>query len=311
VKIVFVGNFEPAHSTENDIRWTLEDMGHEVVCCQESRDTTDRILEESKRADMMLYVHTHGWVTPGSIPMREVIKQLHRIGRPTVAFHLDYWYGLDRAKDVGNDAFWFCDYVFTADGDPRTQDWFKSMGINHFWSAPAVVKRDCYITPPVEDFKQDVLFVGSSIYHKEWPYRAQLVEWLHKTYGDRFTHYGNGGVRSVRGHELNQIYASSKVVVGDSLCLGFNHENYWSDRVYETRGRGGVLIHPEIKGLDTMLVKYKYGDFDELKRLIDYYLQNGEQRESLRKQMLDYVKNHHTYHNRFEQIFKIVGLKNA
>jgi hypothetical protein len=29
--IAYVGNFKPEHSTENDLRRTLEDMGHEVT----------------------------------------------------------------------------------------------------------------------------------------------------------------------------------------------------------------------------------------------------------------------------------------
>lgn len=309
MNIVFVGNFEPANSTENDLRWTFEDMGHTVIPCQENKSMTDDILAKAEAADMFFYIHTHGWVTPGSIPMREVIKRLHRQGKPTVAFHLDYWYGLDRAVDVGQEAFWFCDYVFTADGDPRTQEWFKGMGINHYWSPPAVVKRDCYFAPDTPELRHEIIFVGSSIYHKEWPYRLELINWLKTNYGGRFAHYGNGGIKSIRGDELNRLYASSKVVVGDSLCLNFDHVNYWSDRVYETRGRGGFLIHPEIEGLDDHMVKYPFKDFGRLRHIIDYYLQHPAEREERRLEQQAYVKQNHTYHNRLQRILDIVGGK--
>lgn len=306
--IVFVGNFEPQFSTENDLRWTLEDMGHQVIACQENKALTNDILAKALAADMFLYVHTHEWETPGSVPMREVIKQLHRQGKPTVAFHLDYWYGLKRQADVGKDAFWSCDYVFTADGDPKSQQWFESLGIKHYWSPPAVVKRDCYMAEEVPALRQDVIFVGSSIYHEEWPYRMQIISWLKANYGERFSHYGNGGIRNIRGHELNQLYASAKVVVGDSLCLGFDHKNYWSDRVYETRGRGGFLIHPDIEGLDDHLVTYPYRNFAHLKTLIDYYLTHDNEREKARLDQFNFVLQCQTYHDRFAKIFKTIGL---
>lgn len=317
--IAFVGNFQPEHSTENDLLWTLQDMGHEVIKFQESTAYTDDILAKAQSMDMFLYVHTHGWVTPGSIPMAEVIRRLNSVKVPTVAFHLDYWYGLERAKDVGADAFWSCKYVFTADGDPKSQEWFKSLGINHYWSKPAVVKRDCYLADPQlirrsidtkPERPYDVIFVGSRNYHKEWPYREELLAWLHRTYGERFTHFGGDGVRPVRGAELNQVYADSKVVVGDSLCLGFDHQNYWSDRVYETRGRGGFLIHPMIKGLeDEVLVTYKFADFKELQSKIDHYIRNNGDREHLRLGMYEDVRLNHTYHNRMQAIFETVGLQ--
>lgn len=306
MNIVFVGNFRPAASTENDLRWTLDDMGHTVVCYQEDTNTTDEIFEHALKAYMFLYVHTHGWVTPGSLPMAHVIRELKNKNIPTVAFHLDYWYGLARQTDVGRDDFWRCEFIFTADGDPRTQQWFEDKGYKHFWSPPAVVKRDCYLALPVKELKHDIVFVGSRAYHQEWPYREQLIHWLHDNYRDRFAHYGNDGIKTVRGHELNQLYASSKLAVGDSLCLGFDHVNYWSDRVYETRGRGGLLIHPEIKGLDKMLIKYPFEDWAELKRLIDKYLEDDELRERTRLAHHDYVKTHHTYHNRMKDILKIV-----
>ena len=54
----------------------------------------------------------------------------------------------------------------------------------------------------------------------------------------------------IRGKELNDLYATAKVVVGDTLCKGFNYPYYFSDRLFETTGRGGFLIHPYIKGLE-------------------------------------------------------------
>ena len=45
---------------------------------------------------------------------------------------------------------------------------------------------------------------------------------------------GGDGLGVVRGEKLNQLYADSKIVIGDSLSLNFDYPGYWSDRIYET-----------------------------------------------------------------------------
>ena len=161
---------------------------------------------------------------------------------------------------------------------------------------------------------RDVIFVGSKKYHPEWQYRPQLISWLEDTYKNKFEHYGNGGIKSVRGDQLNKLYSSTKIVVGDTLCIGFNYPDYWSDRIYETMGRGGFIIHPYIKGLEKEfedkkhLVFYEYGNFDQLKELIDYYLVHDEEREAIRKAGHELVKNNYTYKNRWEQILKELNI---
>jgi hypothetical protein len=159
----------------------------------------------------------------------------------------------------------------------------------------------------------DVIFVGSRGYHPEWQWRPQLIDWLHATYGNRFRHFGGDGERIVRGHELNQLYANTKVVVGDSLVLNFDYPDYWSDRVYETIGRGGFLLMPEIKGLDTEFTKeelatFKFGDFDDLKSKIDFYLENDMYRNVMRQRGFNQVKHNYTYTHRWQTIFKELGL---
>ncbi len=65
-KLAILGNFDAEFSTENDLLWTLRDMGHVVVPFQENRDTTDSIYRACDDIDLLIYVHTHGWETPGT-----------------------------------------------------------------------------------------------------------------------------------------------------------------------------------------------------------------------------------------------------
>lgn len=310
MKIVFVGNFRVPFTTENDLAWSYEKLGHKVIRMQEDYVTTQEVLQQAMNADMLHYVHTHGWETRGFMTMDEVLRKLERRGIPTVSTHLDTWYGLRRASDVANHPFWKTQFVFTADGGAH--EWIKSLGIPHHYLKAGVIERDCFIGDYKQEYAYDVIFVGSKQYHPEWPYRPQLINWLEKTYGSRFAHFGGDGRGVVRGKQLNDLYASAKVVIGDTLCLNFDRQEYWSDRIYETTGRGGFIIHPFIEGLQNdfeigkEIIVYKYGDFDELKAKIDYYLQYDVEREAIQKAGHERTKRDHTYTNRMQQVIETV-----
>lgn len=310
MKIVFVGNFRVPFTTENDLAWSYEKLGHKVIKMQEDHVSAEQVYAQARMADMLHYVHTHGWETRGEYGMAEVLRKLDRRGIPTVSTHLDTWYGLRRSGDVANHPFWQTKHVFTADGGAH--EWIRSQGINHHYLKAGVVERDCYIGDKNPKYEHDVIFVGSKQYHPEWPYRPQLINWLERTYGSRFAHYGGDGRGVVRGKQLNDLYASAKVVIGDTLCLNFDRQEYWSDRIYETTGRGGFIIHPFIEGLqndfdiDKEIIVYRYGDFDELRAKIDYYLSDNDQREAIRMAGHERTKRDHTYTNRVQQVIETV-----
>lgn len=312
MKIVYLGNFRPSFSTENHLASTLEALGHSVIKVQEDEYTNNgrgiyRIVK-LESPDMFLFTRTWG----KSLDFESLNAIKERV--TTVSYHLDIYYGLKRDGGIDTDPFWKTDFVFTPDGDSRSQEWFKSKGINHFYLRPGVFEAETYIAEPIEA-KNDVIFVGSYFYHEEWPYRQQLIDWLRTTYGDRFLKYGNPEI-TIRGDALNKLYSNTKVVIGDSLCQNFDHEYYWSDRIYETIGRGGFLIHPYIKGIEDSfeigkeLITYKYGDFKELKKLIDYYIEHDEEREKIRKSGYERVKKDHTYTNRLKEMFEVINEKN-
>lgn len=322
MKIAYVGNFSQRHCTEVHIALTLEDLGHEVVRLQEDRsNTANGLINRIKMAgpiDLFLWTRTFDLMTPEMPEFLEIIKAL---SIPTASYHLDLYVGLKREDGLDTDAFWQTDYVFTPDGDPTSAEVFKRKDINHYYMKPGVYKGECYISGQ-NTIINDVLFVGGGeatdagpqYGHTEWPYRGELIKWLRDNYGDRFTKYG-WPQDSVRNEELNVIYSNSKVTVGDSLCLNFNHPYYWSDRVYETIGRGGFIIHPYIKGMKeefkdgVHLRYYEYGNFKQLKYFIDYYLKHTEEREKIRQAGHKFVKEHATYHNRLTQMLDIVGAK--
>ena len=320
MRISFLGNHEPSFSTESDWAWTYERLGHEVLRFQETGanpSTTDEIWEQSQNADLFHYVHTHSAVTPGSFDVLELLKRFKEKSIPTIGVHLDYWRGLEREKDVGTHPWWHTDYTFTADGG--SNNWYREQGINHYYLKAGVVERDCYLGEYREEYACDVAFVGSYHYHPEHWYRPFLIDWAKSAYKDNFRRFA-GDVpphNTIRGNDLNDLYASVKINIGDSLNIGFKHPDYFSDRVFETTGRGGFLIHPYVKGIEDCfeigkeLVVYEYENFAELRRLIDYYLEHDDERNEIRLAGQQRTLKNHTYTNRVKEMFEILKQESA
>jgi SAM-dependent methyltransferase len=332
MKIAYVGNFTQKHCTECHLALTLEMLGHEVIRIQEDnpQESLDNIIIAG---GFDLFLFTRTW---GNLVEPEHLEMLKERGIPTVSYHLDLYVGLTRkylhhGKNIEEvfktDPFWRTDYVFTPDGDEEHAKVFKANGVNHYYMKPGVFESECYLDPRQTNIKphHEVLFVGGGdrigsphIYgHPEWNYRNELITWLYDTYGGRFTKFGHPQ-ETIRNERLNQLYADTKVVVGDSVCLNnFTQTHYWSDRVYETIGRGGFLIHPYINGLneeftgDENIVFYEYGDFDQLKEKIDYYLEHDAEREKIRSAGQKFVKENCTYTHRLKQMLEIVKPKST
>jgi Glycosyl transferases group 1 len=301
MRIFYVGNFREAFCTEVHIANTLTRLGHEVTCCQEDPDSP----VHPEGHDLFLFTRT--WSNLVTLPMLQWLRDL---GIPSASYHLDLYVGLQREDGLASDPFWRTDYVFQPDGDPHSMQVFADYGINAFWMKPGVDKAECYIADT--EIVRQVAFVGSRGYHPEWPYRGQLIDFLAHHYGTAFEHWGSDGMGTIRNAPLNELYASTKVVVGDSLCLS-GHTNYWSDRPYETLGRGGFLIMPRIPGLEDEfihrqdLVYYDYGDWQGLGETIEYYLHHDDERELIRQTGHDRVRTTMTYDERLTQMLEIIG----
>lgn len=311
--IGFIGNFTVPYTTEHDRKWSLEKLGHTVTPFQENRTTARQLLNERGRLDLLLYSHTHdpSW---GIKDLSSVFEAYAQAGIPTASCHLDRWANLERESDVGVEATWHVKHLFMADGSPEMRHLWRMTGRQfkgqkYHWLKPGVVERDCYLAKPNRSrFPHDIIFVGSKGYHPEHPHRPQLIEWLAEVYGSRFGHYGNDGLGTIRGKDLNTLYASAKIVVGDS-CFAGRTKDYWSDRIPETTGRGGFLLHPTVEGLDHEGVPtWEAGDYLALRELVDYFLDQKEAREEVRLRAHHWTKNNATYTHRSDEMLEAMGL---
>lgn len=309
MKVAFLGNFLVDYTSESHHARSLGSLGHQVTCLQETSTSPGEIRTAAQDADLFVWVHTHGWHTP---QIEEALALAVNRNIPVITYHLDLWKGLARERDMETDPYWrvLTDF-FTCDklmADHLTEN----TTVRGHYLPPGVFGPECYLSTPTDPF--DVVFVGSYGYHPEWPYRAKLIDWLRETYGDRFRHYGGGGLPTVRGDALNQVYANARVAIGDTLCLNYDYPYYWSDRLFETSGRGGFQIFPRITGITDCLVEdkevvlYNYGDFAELKQKIDYYLNHEAEREAIRLAGHERTKAEHTYAHRWQTILETLNL---
>ena len=222
--IAVCGNHRAVYCTESELVWTLKQMGHNVLAFQENAAMTDAMLTLclAKNVQLFLYVHTHGWTTPGQMSLEQLFDSLRKRGIKTASFHLDRHWGLmagdQREAKIGRHAFWKTDKVFTADGGHQRE--FTARGVCHEWLPPAVAERHCWKGMLRPELAYDVIFVGSRRYHPEYKFRTTLIDWLSAVYKERFHRFNGDAGGVVREAKLNDLYASAKVVVGDSCFAG-------------------------------------------------------------------------------------------
>lgn len=301
-RILYIGNFVPPFSTENDIKKSFEALGWQVRTLQENtmdETSAKEVIATAHNYDFILYTRT--WARTDKL-WRQVLAGV-RGKVPTVSVHLDLYLGLERGNALKEDSFFLSDFVFSADGGHAKE--FRELGINHFFFPPAILKDSVFLGEPKEEFAYDVAFVGSFAYHREWNYRPYLINWLKNTYGARFRLFGSDG-ECVRGARLNSLYNTAKVIVGDSTAS----PNYWSDRIPETVGRAGFLIHPRVEGLEKQFEYYKHlipyyvGEMEELKEIIDFYVSHDAERNAIRLAGQQHTLAHHTYEVRATQLIE-------
>jgi hypothetical protein len=319
LRVAYVGNFQPEHSTENHVLQALGNLGHHVLPLQEnSAATWDQLRTDQlpEPVDVLLWTRT-GWDWPAMTGwsweqatqyQADALDAMAKAGVPTIGFHLDRWWGLDRELQVYDEPFFGCDLVATADGGHAEQ--WEAANVNHVWMPPGVLLAECQRAPrPRPDYaRTPIVWVGSwQRYHAEWlPYRRELIQRLQRRYRRQLGLFPRRG-QGLRGAELTDLYAAAKVVVGDS-CLAGDATHYWSDRIPETLGRGGLLIHPEVHGLadhftpGEHLLTYKLGDWDQLYEHIDWALAHPDEAAAIRTAGQAHVMQHHTYERRMDQL---------
>lgn len=318
--LAYLGNFEPPYSTENEYLHAFRTAGHTVHPVQEGDSKAlVNLLEDIRRGqefDFVLWTRTKSLADKiGDAGQWELAHTCRRASIPLVGVHLDVWIGLQREHQIVSDPYFkACDLLCTADGGH--QDQWKAYGVNHRWLLPAIGERWIGQGDPQDKYRTPIAFVGSwqGSYHREAMHRHELVNWLQRTYGDLVGFWPKSGQSAIRGRELNDLYASVDVVVGDS-CRVDDAGYYCSDRVPETLGRGGLLLHPWTVGINAEQgdpfyvgeMGWKAGDWKGLKAKIETVLAlDPAVRDFGRLMCVEYISGQHTYTHRTAELITLM-----
>lgn len=314
MRVAYLGNFTPPFSTENHIAGSFELLGHTITRIQEGDTPAADVPNLARNHDLFLHTQTYDLaVRTGTEPERAAMYSAIRTHRiPTVGIHLDRWFDLSRESQLTTDPYFRgLDYLFTADGG--NQDRFTQLSINHHYLPPAVFAPECILGTANPNYRSQVAFVGNwrGAYHPESRHRHELINFLRRTYRTQVRFWPRGG--SIRGQQLSDLYASVPVIVGDSALVGTGLNTlYWSDRIPETLGRGGFLIHPYVPGIEAHykdgehLILYEPFNWADLRDKISYYLRHQSERDEIRLAGFEHVKSTHTYTHRIAEVLSTI-----
>lgn len=288
VKIAFVDKFTLMHNGEYIAQ------GFEKIGCDVLRIETASTPQEIREAlldfspDVLLFCK---WIIPAEI--KRDVDKLCKAGMVTVCWIFDLYFGYHREYQINTMPFFRANYVFTTDGGHQKE--FKAHGVNHHVLRQGIRSEDCFLHP---GNPQGVVFVGSyNVYNKE---RIKEINYI-KSFIREFHWYGLDDTNEIRGVALNKLYGNTKIVIGDSVYSPY----YWSNRVVETLGRGGFLIHADVEGIHDehpYLVTYRRGDQAHLRNMIIHYLNNEKERMEIVQKNYEYTKAHHLIEHRCQDL---------
>lgn len=304
IRLVLLGNPRLKRSWKNCLAHAARQLGWQTTVLQDNAVSIADVVRACDGADLLIWARSHGHQPSGDIA--RMWRKVAAGGTATASVHLDLYWGLPhREPEIGRHPWWHAQHVFTADGGRR--DWSRR-GVNHHWLPPPAADRWTGPGTPRPHLACDVVFVGTCGRAHRGSGRDRLLSWAQNRYGNRFRWLGYNRESAVWGRDLADLYASAHIVLGDSVPAA----RYWSDRVPNALGMGGVLVHPAVDGLadvhgDTV-VTYRRGDFAILGDIIDGLLADPDRRRRLREGGVRQVAERHLWRHRLVDIAHTCGV---
>lgn len=226
-------------------------------------------------------------------------------------------------EDVREDTGWYEDVaphisltIFTNKEDVEK---LKQKGIDNVVYMPTSYNDVWYQKYPVKPEKKygDIVFLGQNYVGTNLNFplaeeRQRMIQFLKAEYGDLFQAYGMGQENQMLNPmEAVNAYNNCKIAIGHN---NFLRVGYSSDRLYNAMGCGAFFISSYFPDIETLFDKEKnlewYQNLDELKNLIDYYLDDDTEREAIAKQGYRVVSENHTWKNRIFCLIVMLYTKN-
>lgn len=306
MRVILLGSPRPLRDNrwKDDIAESGESMGWDFVHVEALGSQPDDVVNLCKSADLFIWARMHNHDPIGDA--HGMLRRIEDLGVPTVGIHMDLYWGIaNREPRVGatDQPWWSCQYVFTADGGNHER--FKERGVNHYWMPPAMGVRFFGRHEPARGSRRlSASFIGSNVRQIHTNHRSELINWAKRRYGNGFRHFGLA--KKLYGSDINQMCSTTRVVLGDSAPSPF----YWSDRIPNIMGRGGVLAYPRTEGLEQLgfnddnMLMYDRFKFDELGERIDSM--SDAELKSVSDAALGLIEGSHMWTHRLMQIKEMV-----
>lgn len=219
------------------------------------------------------------------------------------------------------------DFVFT--GGSEAYDILKEMGIKNLYRLPFACDPEIHRPQELTEEEKmlygcDIAFVGT-VDPDIYPFRIKILEAISDfnlgIWGpgsDKIPH--NSPLKQhIRGEKTTpevwtKIYSASKI----ALCIHYKDPegkilcHQASPRVYEALACGAFLMVDAQRDVLTLFKDREelvvFREIDELRRLLQYYLERPEERKKIAENGRKTVLNGHTYRHRVEEILRITEL---
>lgn len=265
------------------------------------------ILQHSNSVDVIfLQLQCGGVVSPSVL---EIVKKKVKIFNFTgdVRQPLPKWY-IDLAPH--------CTTLFTNNTDV---EFLKGLGHKAVYfqigynSEFYTYMGDRYLDAP------DIVFMGNH-YPGAFPlsqFRYDMVTFLQKEYGERFRVYGKGYPGAIdlnyKQWEEANVYRSASIGIN---CSHFNLKQYSSDRMLRIMACGCFCLSHRFEDIEKEFSEgihlRSWQTLEELKILIDYYLDNHNERNKIAAAGMDLVRTQYTWDYRIRnQFLQLINEKNA
>lgn len=155
----------------------------------------------------------------------------------------------------------------------------------------------------------DVCFIGSCD-----NLRRTWLDELQKHHNCRFERDGISRRKEIRGWEMAEIYAQSKIAININRQRYINSGPYVvSNRIYNAMGSGAFFLNHKVEQLDLMFTEgvdcVSHNDnLLDIRKKIDYYIANPVERETIAKTGQQRVLRYHTLKQRVKEYWHVMSL---
>lgn len=301
LRIMYVGGFRQAWSTEQYVATALRDAGHHVSAFHEyDIRSADEMLRELRSGRFDCFLFFKGRIASNPQNLDEVLapncdaitEVLRQSPVPGFMWCFDRVYGFDAApwrEDWIQKVGPLCRVVFTTDG-PLTQTTWANWHLLRLAIASKTVE-DVSID---ESGKYDVAFIGSDY----GPRRTELQP-VRSAFQLRM-------IDGVYGRGLNIALRTPRIVIGPRYP---DVPGYWSDRIYLVLGHGGFFLAPEVGGMqdEGFIAGVHYAPLsNDPVQDIRYWLSRPKERQQIAEAGQALVLGRHTYVHRVKELVRVI-----